>query len=181
MDRDQTTLIAVLFATFLAIAVALTVVLNAGPESQPRLTGPMTTALLQALAQRSCQCEASGKGKGCWTEFDALSEKAHRGTMATACAPISTETSCEMIGSDDFKDCFPIRYTVVFGGDLLCRSEDAKAAEAAYSSTFEREGGLTAQDPNPAHHKAVAAMRTAIAAIRAGKKLQQHSSSEGCV
>jgi hypothetical protein len=181
MDRDQTTLIAVLFATFLAIAVALAVVLNAGPDSHPRLAGPMTTASLQSLAQRSCQCEASGKGKGCWTEFDALSEKANRGTIATACAPISTETSCELIGSDDFKDCFPIRYSVVFGGDVLCRSEDAKAAQEAYLSTFEREGGSKAKDPNPAHHKAVAAMREAIAVIRAGKKLQQHASSEGCV
>jgi hypothetical protein len=144
-------------------------------------------ALLERLAQEACSCEVDG-GPNCAAAYNEAIAGYQVQSMATACAPISTESD---LISTAGKEYFVTTGFNVVGklppgmSNRLCRRADAQAVEAAYYEAL----GPIPKGSEPADEEAMklryaAADRAIILAIediRRGKKMTPISNGGSCV
>lgn len=96
---------------------------------------------LQRLATAACKCTRSGDGSSthedpCWQQYKKATSKFQVSSMATACAPVSTELEC--IATDEGEKCIVTGYYVngasdEFENPTVCTVEEAQAIEAAFN------------------------------------------------
>lgn len=136
-------------------------------------------ANLQALATSACRCareKGDGESKACWQEYKAAIAGFQVNGMATACEPISTELDC--IATDAGEKCIVTGY-----GNGICTSEEADAADMAWTQGLNAEGEFGTLDETArgrATKRADAAFKDVIERIRRGERVASASGPSSC-
>jgi hypothetical protein len=158
---------------------------SATPETLPPPPPPLTAvefARLKKLALSACECGmAGGEAKICEREYKTAKAKYKPSEGGTACAPISTEMDCFNVNGRE--KCIITGYSIngIPESGILCRTEDAQAAENAYSSAFENVDVQNQASLNVSDEKGMIALRKVLARINAGEKMASRQQNEGCV
>lgn len=151
-----------------------------------------------ALATKSCQCARASDGseaekKDCWQEYKKTMAPFKIAAMGAACGPTSPQLDCA--ATDKGEKCWVSGYAT----EGLCTSDEARAADAAFNSTYDRvmaEQGLSGQPKwsemsdaesdrwseasGKADEAAFAAFNDAVSRIRNGETLAIAGKSGGC-
>lgn len=136
-------------------------------------------ARLQALATGACRCtreRGDASEEACWQDYKTAIEPFTINSVATACAPISTELDC--IATDAGEKCIVTSY-----GNGICTAEEADAADRAYTQALNAEGEFSTLGEAAAaraNERAGAAFRDVVERIRRGERLAASRSSGGC-
>lgn len=136
---------------------------------------------MQALAAASCKCTRDGGGgrvvrDACWRDYETAVADLETYSMATACAPISTEIACTE--SDGVEACW-----VTSLGEGICTAEEAQAVERAYSEALNKEGDfdhLNEEAAQRANKRANAAIADILERIRRGESFAHNPTPDGC-
>ena len=136
---------------------------------------------LGTLAAASCKCARSGDGseaarEECWQDYKKATATLETYSMASACAPISTELEC--VGTDEGEKCWVTSF-----GDDICTADEARAVESAYISAMEAEGDFDLLDEagaQRANDRANAAYKDVIEKLKRGETLAVAPVSGGC-
>lgn len=136
-------------------------------------------AQLQTLATSACRCTRE-KGEAaeaaCWQDYKAAIANYDVTSMATACAPISTELDCITTAAGE--ECIVTSY-----GSGICTSEEAQAAENAYYTALNAEGDFSTLDEAAsarANDRANAAFDAILERIKRGETVTASAPSGGC-
>lgn len=159
----------------------------ANPAVDKTSSAKANKAKLSEMAVTACECDlaqGTNENKKCWAAYRTATEsfrpknQPEIGTTATACAPVSTIFDELRDSTGEFS--VIVGYSVN-GVDIpnrnLCRKEEAKAIEDAFSEAMKKASPV--QDSNI--REAQAAAKKALAAVRAGKTPNAKQSSGGCV
>lgn len=133
---------------------------------------------IQEIATDACLCEQrTANGKGCWQKYRTALKEVDISSGATACAPISTVSDCFQL--DGKEVCVVTGYSVngVTDGGSLCRPEDARAADMAYSAAVKAHPKWS----DAGHEAGQKALLKVLQRIRAGEKMALSQSGDGCV
>jgi len=136
-------------------------------------------AQLQTLATSACRCtrEKGEAGEAaCWQEYKAAIADYDVSSVATMCAPISTELDC--IATAAGEECIVTGY-----GSGICTEGEAQAVEAAYSAAWNAEGDIDTLDEaarRRANDRANAAFDAIVDRIKRGETVTASAPSGGC-
>ncbi|MCM0000240.1 MAG: hypothetical protein NBV68_12715 [Erythrobacter sp.] len=149
--------------------------------SEANRTAPTRLAIadLQDLATSACRCtreKGDAASNACWQDYrDSIAGLQVSG-MATACEPISTQLDC--IVTDAGEKCIVTGY-----GNGICTSEEADAADMAWTQGLNAEGEFGTLDDaarDRATKRADAAFKDVIERIRRGERIAPASGPRSC-
>lgn len=136
-------------------------------------------ARLQDLATSACRCtrqRGEASEEACWQDYEASIEPFAVNSVATACAPISTELDC--IATDAGEKCIVTGY-----GNGICTAKEADAADRAYTQALNAEGELSTLGEAAAaraNERANTAFRDVVERITRGERVAVPPGLGGC-